>query len=662
MIGDITNDTPVSAYQPSQEICDLTSSCKEDFELGIEIITKPWVELNDMSVIERTNRDQRTFNAFVDESVEDPTQAWKWRGTRSKARNKAIAMHAQITAGYIIPMFIAQNENDEEDRDFSDIMRDVCEWMVENSNYKSSFLMASMGMLVNPVTYLGAEYTIVYQKIKEMSDEGYSQKEIIDEVLSGFQAPVYSPTDILITNAHEQNIQRQRRIFKISYIDMVEARAEYKDHENFDYVQAGKKMVFDGVTGVFYETHDDENPNLVQKVVMLGRRDDEEVCYLGGIYMGNMSKGGCEMNPIRHRDNRNAPKYNVTPFGYQRVNEHFFYYKSLMNAQYWDNQLLDAQYEVAMNRAFLDAEMPIAVYGQEKVDSDIIFPSAIVAFSDKETKASPLLPQTDLSKLFAGMSMTEKSIEESSVSGVSNGQLPEGDQKATAIAIAEQNAKILLQGVGKNLAESIVQYGALMADIALQHLTVPQVVELAGGETKEKYPSFILDNKNVGGKNVSKVLRFDDSLLGREMTPEKKKIKEVALAEEAGYPEQTKAIYLINPELFSRMKYLTRCEPERMFPKNEAFMQAMMTNIYAQFSENPYVSLEALTRKTLYQFFRGETNELMKKQDLSMENMSGVLGGEGDNPNPDPGAGNKYAPVGKRAVNKAASSGLRTVV
>ena len=109
-----------------------------------------------MSVLDRDDRDKKTFNAFVDETIEDPSVAWEWRGTRSKARNKAIAMHAQLTAGYIIPLFMAQNENDEEDRDFSDIMRSIVEWMVYNSEYKTSFISVAMGMLVNSVTYLGA--------------------------------------------------------------------------------------------------------------------------------------------------------------------------------------------------------------------------------------------------------------------------------------------------------------------------------------------------------------------------------------------------------------------------------------------------------------------------------------------------------------------------
>lgn len=619
MIGDIyKSNTPVSSYQPSKEICDFTSQVKKDFGVGIDIISKPWVELGDLSVIERMNRDQRTFNAFVDENVEDPSQAWKWRGTRSKARNKAIAMHAQLTAGYIIPMFLAQNDADEEDRDFSDIMRDICEWMVNNSNYKSSFLMTGMGMLVNPVTYLGAEYAQVFQKIKEKTEKGYTVTEILDEVLSGFQAPVYSADQILITNAYEQNIQRQRGIIKRRYIEFSEAEAKYGDHENWQYVQRGIKSVYSSEEGLFYDVKDDEHQNLVEEATPIYRRDDTEVCFVNGIYLGDEE---IEDNPIRHRDNRNAPKYNIVPFGYQRINEHFFYYKSLMNAQYWDNRLLDAQYEVGMNRLFLDTEMPIAISGKDNIDSEIVFPNSVVAFADKDVKVTPLLPAANISNLFAGMSVAEKSMDEASVSDVTGGQLPDANQKATALNIAEKNARTLLQGVGKTLAESMVQYGGLMADIAIQHLTIPQILEIAGKEGKMKYPTFILDNKASQGRNVSKILRFDESLLGRSMSEDKKKDKEVDLAIEAGYPEVKKIIYNINPELFSRMKYLVRIEPELMFAKNQEYLQALYLQIQTQFQQNPYIDLEALTRKTLYQFFWGETDEIMKKmQDLSNSN------------------------------------------
>jgi hypothetical protein len=613
MIGDIQNKKDnVSLYQPTKEVADFTSYVKKDFAHGHELLYKTWVELNNRSVLDDQDRGKRTFNAFVDDNIEDPETAWQWRGTRSKARNQAIAMHAQLTAGYIVPMFMAQDENDEEDMDFSEVMRDTVEWLINNSNYRNSFLQVAMGMLINPVTYLGAEWCEVFQRIKERQDDGtLITKEVLDEVLSGFNAPVYSAEEILISNAYEPSIQKQRFIIKRRYIEYEEAEAKYGDHPHWQFVSPGIKSVYSSDDGTFYNVKDDDHSELVEEVIHMSRRNDTEVPFVNGIYFGD---DNVDANPMKHRDNRNAPKYNIVPFGYQRVNEHFFYFKSLMNAQYWDNQLLDAQYQIGMNRAFLDANMPVAISGADQVDSSVIFPSSVVAFEDPNTRVAPLLPQANLGGIFTAMDRVESSMEEASLSAVSAGQLPAASQKATSVAIANKHAETLLKGVGKTLAESVVQYGDLMKDIVIQHLVTPQVMEVTDNNVRLKYPTLTLQNKVVDGKEVSKEIRFDEQLLGLEATKREKQQMSLGLLEEIGYPKHKKHIYSVNPMLFSRFRYLTRVVPERMFPENEEYRQAIMSQIYAQFADNPFIELEALTRKTLYPYFRSETEDLMKQE------------------------------------------------
>jgi hypothetical protein len=640
MISEIKSDI-ISVYNPSQDIKNITKDVKSAYEDGMEILHTGYEELGGLSVIDRMNRDQRTFNSFVDEENEDPNDAWKWRGTRGKARDKAVMLHAQITTGYMVPMFMAQNEAGEEDREMSSIARDITEWMTENSNYKSSFLLATMGMLVNPVTYLGAEYCEVYQKIKEKTAKGYTTKEVLDEIFSGFQAPVYTADQILISNAYEQNTQKQRSIIHRQYIDYSEAEAKYGEHEDWNFVNPGVSAIFNDEDGLFYDSSDSEHEGLVEEVIYKNRRDDREVPFVGGIYMGDNDTEG---NPIKHRDNRNAPKYNIVPFGYQRINEHFYFYKSLMNIQYWDNQLLDAQYEMGMNRAFLDTNMPIAISGTDKIDGEVIFPSSVMAFADKDVKVQPLLPQANLGNMFSAMSVVEKSMDESSVSDVTGGQLPDAAQKATALSIAEKNAKTMLQGVGKTMAESITQYGSLMIDIAINHLSIPQVDQLIGDSQRMKYRSFILPKKNIGGKEVSKTLRFDEGLLGNEMGKEEKREREMEMLTEIGYPQHSKHLILINPEIFANLKYYVQVEPQLLFPKNEEFQQAMLSQLYTQLRNDPLVSAEELLRKLLYSYFKGEGENLLVKQ------TSNVMGNQENTPT--------KAPAGAMAENNMISSAM----
>ena len=290
-----------------------------------------------------------------------------------------------------------------------------------------------------------------------------------------------------------------------------------------------------------------------------------------------------------------------------------------MNSVGWDNNFYDAMSEVVMNRALLEVEMPIAVSGSDKIDSEVIFPNSVVTFESKDAKITPLVPNSNMNAGFNALRETEKSLTEGSVNETISGQLPDASQKAYSVAQAQANAKKLIGAVGKSLAESVVQYGDLMKDIALNHITVPQVEELVGGGMKLKYRSFILDNKSSGGKQVSRSLKFDESLIGKEMTDSEKKSKSLKLLEESGYPDNKNTLRLINPEMIAKFKYLTRCDVEEMFAKNSEYWQPVLAQLKAQLSQDPYIDQEALTRKLMYAYFQSEADDLMSKNPIIQE-------------------------------------------
>jgi hypothetical protein len=613
MIGN-TENKPISAYQPDSKVVDLTVKVKKDYEEGMRILEKSWIELNDRTVIEDLNRGQSMFNAYVDTNVEDPNEAWKWRGTRSMARNKGIAMHAQLTATYLLPLFIAQNDNDEVDRDFSEVMRDIIEWMAEpiNSNYQSSFLQVVFGMMTNPVTYLGAEYCEVYQKIKEKTANGkYTTKEVLDDVLSGFKAPIWTATQVLITNAYERNIQRQRAIIKRRYCEYEEMESKYGKHKNWPFVKKGIKSVYSEEAGLFYEVKDDDHQNLVAEETWMNRREDSEVCFINGIYMGD---DDVDSNPIKHRDNKNKPKYNVVPFFYSRIGEHFFYGKSMMNCLGWDNMAYDAMSELVYNRSALEVDMPIVVSGSDKVDSSVVYPKSVTAFESSDAKITPLLPPSNLAAGFNALRETEKSINEGSINPETAGQNAGTGVTAYSIAQAQAGAKKLISAVGKSLGESIVMYGDLMKDIALNHITIPQVEELTGGKMKLKYKTFLLENKTSGGKMGDKMIKFDESLIGLEMTEKEKKARGYKLLDEIGYPKSKKSLMLINPEMFAKFNYLCKVDIQEMFTKSNEYWQPILLALKAQLINDPFVNQESLTRKIMYSYFNSEGEDLMKEE------------------------------------------------
>lgn len=612
MIDEIPKNAPLSTYQASAEVQAFTNDVKKDYNRGVEILNRPFRELNDRSVIDDLNRGSMMFEAFVDTEVEDPAEAWKWRGTRSMARNKGIAMVANLTSNYLLPTFTAQNEDDEVDVGFSEVMRDIIEWMAmpTNSNYQSSFLQLVFGMIKNPVTYMGAEFCEVFQTIREKQADGsYTKKEILDEVLSGFQAPVWSANQVLILNAYERNIQKQRRIIKRRYVEKSELAAKYYDHPNWEFVTEGVKSIYNEKDGLFYDVNDSEHPYLIAEETALSRRDDSEACFVNGIYMGDMDS--IENNPIHHRDNRNAPKYNVVPFGFHRIGEHFYFYKSMMNSLGWDNSLYDTLSEIVMNRSILEVEMPMVVSGSDQIDTDVVFPNSVVTLEDASAKATPMLPASNLQAGFNALAATKDSIEDASLNDTASGALPDPNQKAFNVAQAQANTKKIISNVGKSLGESVVMYGDLMKDIAINNITAPQVDQLVGDDMRLKYRTFFLPDKSGKGKIVNKKIKFSTDLA--YLDEGDKDNEEARLLEQSGYPETKDALLIVDPDQFARFKYLTRCDPEEIFTKNQDFWQPILLNLKAVLAADPYTNQEGLTRKIMHSYFGSEGDELVQK-------------------------------------------------
>ena len=622
MLGDIQKDTQISSYQPSDEILKLTTNVRKDYAIGTNILQKSFPEFNNYSVIERMNKDQKTFQSLVDESDVNPDEAWKWKGTRSLARKKAFAMHAHLTSSYVVPSVFPQNSSQEDDVAMAEAMGDIVEWETINSNYRSSFLLTTMGMLVNPVVFLQADYLEVYQKIKEKKDKGYEIKEILDEVLSGLNCNVWSADQVLITNAYEQNIQRQRAIIKTRYVEYSELEAKYKDHDNWTYLHPGRQTIYDDASGLFYDVADEDHPYLVKEITWENRRQDGEVCFLGGIYFGETDIEG---NAIKHRDNNNAPKYDIVPFGYHRINEHFFYYASLMFEVGWDDRLIDAMYQTVMNREFLDEEQPIMISGIDKIDTSVIFPGGVFSTSNENARIQPIIPPKTTNP-YNALREIEDSMSEAALSEMQQGQLPEASQKATASVITERNAKILLSGVAKTLAESVSQLGGLLVNIALNYLTTAQYDEITN---KVKYRDFVLQDQMVNGKKVNKKIRFDEALIGRNMTESEKTQYGMKLLEEIGYPNNKQAIYVLNPHLFSKMKYLIRIEADEMLPKNKEFDKIIIERLYSLLRQDPLIDPETLVRKLLYASFPQDVENLMSKQNQQqIQQMTGQIMGQ----------------------------------
>ena len=68
----------VSNYQPSNEVALLTSRIQKDYQIGFNILHRPYREFGeDLSPIQIAERDQKLFNSYIPPESNDPHEQLK---------------------------------------------------------------------------------------------------------------------------------------------------------------------------------------------------------------------------------------------------------------------------------------------------------------------------------------------------------------------------------------------------------------------------------------------------------------------------------------------------------------------------------------------------------------------------------------------------------
>ena len=609
--GDIiTEGVTVSLYQPSKEIKDITGAVQTDYQIGHNIMTDSYREFNDMNVFNRQDRDQKAFNSYVSPPSSDPDEVWRYNGMRPLSRNKAMVMAAHVTARLLYGNVDAQNDKDESDKIWATAMKDMVLWNIENSDYEMSFFFSVIAALVNPCAWVKEDFVEATQKIRVRLEDGTIDiQEAVDNVMTGmnfFNIPV---DEMLISNIREYEVQRQRFLIGRRFIDFQEAKAKWGHHKNFKHVKPGVNTFFNDQDGLFYEQKDEQlQGRLVEEVTYYNRQEDIEIPFVSSIYLGD---DDVENNPMKHRDNENKPRYQYVKFGFSPIDERqFFYYKSLMFSLENEQDLLDVMTRLVVDGAILDVNNPIGVIGGDRIDSSVIFPSAVTVF-DEDTKIIPLKTGSNIGSGLSVIREAEASAGEvqSSFTTPDTG----GDKTAFQVAREETNARIQLGAFGKLIGPATRDLTYLMLDDIVHHQTTPILDEILGENTALKYKTFLLPDQTEDGRKVTKKIRFTDKFLGVEKNEEDMLNRSFKLLEEEGGMDGEIRIFELNPIQASKLRFKVSVNPDNLLPQGELFEKAMKLEARDRMIASPLADIEAVERDFLFDVFApGESDKYMK--------------------------------------------------
>ena len=584
----------ISPYKPNLEENKVRQAIVDHFRLSDVIMRKPRRKFNDLSVITRMQVDQMAFNTYQENNGEslagDEINEWKSKAMRPIVRNKVVSIAAHATAQLIFPKVFAYDKaTNDDDQKGAQVMEDLMEWAADQSNYLKTNLYATIASLVNPASIVFTEYANTYQRFKtEKGDNGWKWEQRLDEDSSGFQDTVVPVDELYISNFYEHNIQKQdwliwRRVQSYSQME-----SKYFEYPNFKYVKAGVQLIYNDANQTFYEVYDaNMRQEMCEEIIYWNRAKDLKIIMVNGVMLTDYD------NPNPRQDKL----YPFVKFGYELIDEgKCFYYKSLAFKMQQDANIINTLYPMIIDGTYLSLMPPMVNRGSEAIGSEVIVPGAVTTLSNPESNLEAIQVSQNLAAGMNTLMKVEESIGESSEKPLQIGAKP----TAYAIAAETKEQQVILGLFIQMMVQFIKDYGRLRLGDIFQYLTIGEVSDIEGSENAPLvYKTFMLHDKNEGGKMKTKKIQFDASLPTEAITKKKKLDLSYETLEKQGGIDSNTSLYRVSPELFRNRKFTLKINPQSMTPLTEEAERAFGLELYDRAIANPIADQEQIFRDFL---------------------------------------------------------------
>lgn len=598
-----------SLYQPTKKEKERMIDIMRDFQLAQSLRDATYQEFSssndeEQSLIDFKNQLVKRFNNVIPPVSDDPNQAWRANTIRPLTRNKCISIIAHLSDMIMYPGVTAQNDESVEDKDTASVMKDCVEWVYEQEDYEDLFIKICYELCYSPAVITTQGFSKVKKLSKKITGKNkWVEEEVEDDLYSGFYNEVIPVEELYIENMYEPNIQKQGFLIRVRAIPFNVAKAKHKDYKNFKYVRPGYINYFSEEEDSFYEQHDENNEErLVQEVIYYNRDADLELRLINGILMDEDID-----RPMQRIDKR----YPFSKTVYELFNTRFFYGMPLVAKIKPDQDVIDTLYNMIIDGTFLQTFPVLASYGRDDIDSSVIAPANVVAFTNPNSKLEPLTTNGNMSTAMNALQKVESSASESSQDPLQSGQGMGGDRTKYEVQRLEMNARTVLGLAGKSIISIVKQIGQLTISDVLQYMPIAEVSDITSDNLRLKFPKIFVPEKK--GERKGRKIEFTNDM------PESKEQEDEMIYEmlaeefEKGYE-----IIKVNPKMFRKMKYLIKVEPEfsdvatKFYKKLQLYDRAIM---------NPIINPEVATRKLLLgAYVPGEEDEFIMKQPTNPAN------------------------------------------
>lgn len=633
-----------STYTMNEGESQMRDLILKHFVLSSVNMYTPRVEFNDLNLVTRDQYDAMSFNTYQPNNGQGwqgaPQAQWRSRAIRPVVRNKCMSIAAHATARLLFPKIYAYNDNADEQAEAAKVMEDLMEWSGEISGYPYLALQRVITSLSSPASIGYTEYGEVMRSVKmEKSGDKWITKKVRDEAYPCFMDCVVPVTQLYIENVYEPDLQKQGFIIWRKVYSYSAAQAKYNGvYDNFQFVKPGVQTIYDDANRTFYYIYD---PNMraedVEEIIYWNKNLDVKIIMVNGVML----------TPADNPNPRLDKLYPFDKFGYELINDHFFYYKSLAFKLQHDAEIVNTLYQMVIDGTYLAIFKPMVNVGGEIIASDVIVPGSVTTLSSPDADLRAINVGSDLKSGLETLSVVEQSINESSQEPLQQGEQTAGGTTAYEISRLESNANTVLGLFVQMIAKHVKDFGKLRLGDIIQYITLPEVSQITG-DGELTYKTFFLK-----GKDKNKKIQFDANLPTEYTNAD---YLDASLDVKTEEEQKGMEIAKVNPIFFRELQYMVTVSPDVLSPRSSELERAFDLETYDRMVQAPQIYDPEETGKLLLK--TNPTTKSDTEKYLAKQPPPGAIPMDGQGTMPMPGNSPLNAMGSKRLSTASPFAGI----
>jgi hypothetical protein len=491
------DQTPL-VYEPTEEEIKVRKKVYDDFSVMRDLRNQRYKYFNDRTLKEFIDDSELRLSNYVPTREEQGKEEWQANFSHPVTSNKMNAILASVALDVPEVRIVARNEKNDQSLKRAYIIKNLVKHSYDKDDkeeqvYFEGWETAGKGTCI---IYDGYQKQKAKRK-KITSYDPYTGKvEFTEESIetkNGCVEFIVPLENIFIWNFYIPNIQDQPKLCWVESMGREEAKAEFGKYPNFKFVKDQKKMLSKDIQArYFYEAWASrvKGSSPYEIVRYYNRFNDHHVILANGVvlYDGPMLLGR---------------KQKVYPFAktvYSLFSADFFYGNSLPNKMMGEQDVINALYNMSVDKTYKSMVPSLLIGNQNKDDFDLedpyisldtkIYVQDINAVKQLEFQGINNADVKMIDLISRGLDLTTVDSNQQGVQG--------RGVTAREVVISNENARKLKGTFYMFLTSLWIQKIKLrIINILTWYTKVEQQKEL-GKDMWDKYKKYIIENADLG--------------------------------------------------------------------------------------------------------------------------------------------------------------------